>query len=213
MRDMTASSSPARSAGRAYLRIQDDTIEILDAGDYWGKGTEEVTAALKAKHGKDHRTLVIGPAAEKLVKYSIILNDGHHATGRAGFGAIMGSKNLKAIVVKASKKDMEAADRASFESYRKELNKRLVEAVPAAVMHEDGTAANLTGGVYSGDVPVKNWQSNFWEESADALAGSTLSEMYLTKRRRLRLLRHRLQTGGRGQGGTVRHPGGTGAGI
>jgi aldehyde:ferredoxin oxidoreductase len=171
-----------KSAGPAYLSVRDDSVQILDAGDWWGKGTEEVTAALKAKLGKDHRTLVIGPAAENLVKYAIILNDGHHATGRAGFGAIMGSKNLKAIVVKASKKDMEVANRAGVDAFRKELNKRLVEALPAAVMHEDGTAANLTGGVYSGDVPVKNWQSNFWEESADALAGSTLSERYLTKR-------------------------------
>jgi aldehyde:ferredoxin oxidoreductase len=57
-----------KSANPAYLLVRDDSIEIVDAGDYWGKGTEEVTAALKAKLGKDHRTLVIGPAAENLVK-------------------------------------------------------------------------------------------------------------------------------------------------
>ena len=166
----------------SYVLIKDDSMEILDAGEYWGKGAGEVSAALKQKYGKDYRTLTIGPAAENLVKYSIILNEGHHATGRAGFGAIMGSKNLKAIVIKASKKDMAYADKEHFETYRKELNSRIVEALPATVLHEDGTAANLTGGVASGDVPVKNWQSNFWEESSDALAGSTLSELYLTKR-------------------------------
>lgn len=166
----------------SYLLIKDDTIQILDAAEYWGRGTGNVSAALKQKYGKDYRTLVIGPAAENLVKYGIILNDGHHATGRAGFGTIMGSKNLKAIVVKASKKDLEMANKANFETYRKDLNRRIVEALPATVLHEDGTAANLTGGVYSGDVPVKNWQSNFWEEAADALAGSTLSERYLIRR-------------------------------
>jgi aldehyde:ferredoxin oxidoreductase len=171
-----------RASKPSYLLINDGNIQILDAGEYWGKATGEVTKALKLKHGKDHRTLVIGPAAENLVKYTIILNDGHHATGRAGFGAIMGSKNLKAIVIKASMKDMEVADRAAYEAFRKDLNKQIIEALPATVLHADGTAANLTGGVFSGDVPVKNWQSNFWEEAADALAGSALSEMYLTKR-------------------------------
>ncbi|MGZ6192486.1 MAG: aldehyde ferredoxin oxidoreductase C-terminal domain-containing protein, partial [Syntrophales bacterium] len=104
------------------------------------------------------------------------------ATGRAGFGAIMGSKNLKAIVVKASKKDIEVANKAGYEAFRKDLNNRIVEALPATLLHTDGTAANLMGGVSSGDVPVKIWQSNFWEEAAEALSGSTLSEAYLTKR-------------------------------
>ncbi len=166
----------------SYLLIRDGDIRTLDAAEFWGKETGEVTKALKLKHGKDYRTLVIGPAAENLVKYTIILNDGHHATGRAGFGAIMGSKNLKAIVIKASGKDMEVADRAAYEAFRKDLNKKIIEALPATVMHADGTAANLTGGVFSGDVPVKNWTSNFWEEAADALAGSALTEAYLTKR-------------------------------
>jgi aldehyde:ferredoxin oxidoreductase len=171
-----------KASKASYLLIHDGAIQILDAGGYWGKNTGEVTSALKLKHGKDYRTLVIGPAAENLVKYTIILNDGHHATGRAGFGAIMGSKNLKAIVIKASGKGMEVADKAAYEVFRKDLNKQIIEAVPANVLHEDGTAANLTGGVFSGDVPVKNWTSNLWEEAADALAGSALTEAYLTKR-------------------------------
>ncbi|MGD0277474.1 MAG: aldehyde ferredoxin oxidoreductase N-terminal domain-containing protein, partial [Syntrophales bacterium] len=171
-----------KSTSPVYLLIKDDTVQILDAREYWGGGTEEVTAALKGKLGKDYRTLVIGPAAENLVKYSIILNDGHHATGRAGFGAIMGSKNLKAIVVKASKKDMEVANKAGYEAFRKDLNTRIVEALPATVMHENGTAANLVGGMAVGDVPIKNWTSNTWEEASEALTGSTLTEQYLTKR-------------------------------
>ena len=171
-----------KAAGPGFLFIRDDDIRILDASEYWGRGAEEVGAALKERFGKDHRTLVIGPAGEHGVKYANILNDGHHATGRAGFGAIMGSKNLKAIVVKGSRRETDVANRDAFEAFRKDLNQRIIEAVPATVLHADGTAANLTGGVYSGDVPVRNWTSNFWEEAADALAGSTLSEMYLTRR-------------------------------
>ncbi len=171
-----------KSAQPSFFLSGTTQSQVLDASEYWGKGTEEVNAALKKRFGKDHRTLVIGPAAENLVKFTMILNDGHHATGRAGFGALMGSKNLKAIVIKASKKEMEVFNKDAYETFRKDLNTRMVEALPATVLHEDGTAANLMGGVYSGDVPVKNWQSNFWEESAEALGGGTLTELYLTKR-------------------------------
>jgi len=171
-----------KAAGPVCLFIRDDEVLIFGASEYWGGGAEEVGAALKERFGKDYRTLVVGPAGEHGVKYANILNDGHHATGRAGFGAIMGSKNLKAIVVKGSGRDVNIANKDAYEAFRKDLNKRIVEAVPATVLHADGTAANLTGGVYSGDVPVKNWTSNFWEDAADALAGSTLSEMYLTRR-------------------------------
>jgi aldehyde:ferredoxin oxidoreductase len=64
---------------------------------------------------------------------------------------------------------------------RKELNPKIKEALASTVLHENGTAANLEGGVYNGDVPIKNWTSNFWEEMADALTGGTLAETYLTK--------------------------------
>lgn len=171
-----------RAAQPSYLLIEDGKVEILDAMAYWGKGTEKINRVLKDKHGKKARTLVIGPAAENLVKYTIILNDGHHATGRAGFGALMGSKNLKAIVVKATKKEMTLSDPEAFEAMRKDLNTRIKESLAANLLHEDGTAANLIGGMYTGDVPIKNWTSNYWEEAGEALAGGTLTEKYLTRR-------------------------------
>jgi aldehyde:ferredoxin oxidoreductase len=171
-----------RAPKPSILLIVDDKISIEDAAEYWGKGTEEVTKALKSRYGKDYRVLVIGPAAEIGVKFSLILNDGHHATGRAGFGALMGSKNLKAILVKATKKQMTVADPEALEPLRKDLNARIKENLASNVLHEDGTAANLMGGMAAGDVPVKNWTSNFWEEAGDALTGSTLTETYLTRR-------------------------------
>jgi len=171
-----------RAEKPSMLLIEDDRIEILDAGEYWGRETAEVNSALKEKYGKAYRTLVIGPAGENLVKYSIILNEGHHATGRAGFGAVMGSKNLKAIVVKAGKKEMTLADPEKVDELRKELNPKIKEALASEVLHENGTAANLIGGMYAGDVPIRNWTSNFWEEASEDLTGSTLTETYLTKR-------------------------------
>jgi aldehyde:ferredoxin oxidoreductase len=171
-----------KSEKPSLLLIEDDKIELLDAAEYWKNGAADVTQALKERFGNAYRTLVIGPAGENLVKYSVILNEGHHATGRAGFGAVMGSKNLKAIVIKASKKNMELADPEKAEALRKDLNPRIKEALASEVLHENGTAANLIGGMYAGDVPIKNWTSNFWEEAAEDLTGSTLTETYLTKR-------------------------------
>ncbi|MEJ2715966.1 MAG: aldehyde ferredoxin oxidoreductase family protein [Deltaproteobacteria bacterium] len=166
----------------SMLLIEDDQIRAVDATAYWGKGIEEVNRAIKEKYGRAYRSLVIGPAGENLVRYAAILNEAHHAFGRAGFGAVMGSKNLKAIVVRASRKKMEVADPVRYEDLRKELNLKIKESVTSDVLHVNGTAANLEGGVYSGDVPIRNFTSNFWEEMGDALTGSTLTEQYLTKR-------------------------------
>ena len=163
------------------LLLEDDQTLVLDAAEYWGKGIEEATRLIKARYGKSYRTLVIGPAGENLVKYAMILNESHHAFGRAGFGAIMGSKNLKAVVVKAKNRSMSIADPERYEALRKELNVKIKEALASDVMHENGTAANLEGGVHTGDVPIRNFTSNFWEEMGEALTGSTLTERFLTK--------------------------------
>ena len=166
----------------SLLLIEDDHIELADAHAYWGDGVEETDKALKEQYGKKFRTLVIGPAGENRVRYANILNEAHHAFGRAGFGAIMGAKNLKAIIVNGTKRAVEMADRKRFEELRAELNPRIREGLISEVLHDFGTAGSLEGHVYDGDVPIKNWTSNYWEEMAEALTGSTLEEKYLTKR-------------------------------
>ena len=171
-----------KAPGPSMLLLEDDQAHVLDAAEYWGKGIEEVTRLIKARYGRSYRTLVIGPAGENLVKYAMILNEGHHAFGRAGFGAIMGSKNLKAVVVKAKNRTMSIADPERYEALRKELNVKIKEALASDVMHENGTAANLEGGVVTGDVPIRNFTSNFWEEMGEALTGGALTERFLTKR-------------------------------
>jgi aldehyde:ferredoxin oxidoreductase len=166
----------------SLILIEDERIEIQDAGAYWGKGAMQVSSLLKLNFGSGWRTLIIGPAGENLVPFSNIISDGHHATGRAGFGAVMGSKNLKAIMVKARERKYPAAHPEKLEELRKKLQGKIKDSVTATVLGEHGTAANLLGGIYAGDVPIKNWTSNFWEEAGEALTGSTLTEKYLTGR-------------------------------
>lgn len=86
-----------------YLLIEDDRVEIRDARHLWGKTTFEVTALLEEEHhDPDLRVLTIGPAGERLVRFSAVISDYFRAAGRTGLGAVLGSKNLKAIAVRGS---------------------------------------------------------------------------------------------------------------
>ncbi len=165
----------------SYLLIDKGTLTIEDAGSLWGKGIIECTKALHEKYGKKSTSLVIGPAGEKMVPFACILNEAHHAFGRCGMGAIMGSKNLKALVVKPGTGDLSLADPERIKSLIKELTPRIKDYIISQVLHDFGTAGNLEGHMYEGDVPVRNWTSNFNEEMADALTGSTLSDRFLKK--------------------------------
>jgi aldehyde:ferredoxin oxidoreductase len=164
------------------LLLEGEKVVFVDAVEYWRRGIEDVNKALKRRFGRGCRSLIIGPAGENLVKFANILNEGHHAYGRAGFGAVMGSKNLKAIVARARSREMLLADPEGFAGLRKELNAKIKDALASQVIRENGTAANLEGGVYTGDVPIRNFTSNFWEEMAEALTGSALTEKFLTNR-------------------------------
>src|SRR5207247_3534824 len=87
-----------------YLYIKDDTVEIRDAVHLWGLEVMDTEDTLKAEVGERlARVCEIGPAGEKLVKIAGIVNDYKDIAGRAGLGAVMGSKRLKAIVVRGSK--------------------------------------------------------------------------------------------------------------
>jgi len=86
-----------------YLFIHDEDVEIKDASFIWGKSTVETREALKEVHGRNTRVVATGPAGENLVNMAIVFADDDSA-GSAGFGAVMGSKKLKAIAVKGSRK-------------------------------------------------------------------------------------------------------------
>ncbi len=194
-----------RAENPSYLLIDKGSVTIEDAGSLWGKGILECTADLQKAYGKKSTSLVIGPAGENLVPFACILNESHHAFGRCGMGAVMGSKNLKALVVKSGTGDLSVADPERIKSLIKELTPRIKDYLISQVLHDFGTSGNLEGHMYEGDVPVRNWTSNFDEEMAGALTGSTLSEKYPEKNRHLRLLRGRLQEDRADRRRAIRH--------
>jgi len=88
-----------------YLFVDNGNVEILDATDIWGKNVHEVVQIMKDRYGdKDLSVMTIGQAGENLVKYANIMNENDRAAGRGGVGAVAGSKNLKAIVIRGSVK-------------------------------------------------------------------------------------------------------------
>ncbi|MFQ6079706.1 MAG: aldehyde ferredoxin oxidoreductase N-terminal domain-containing protein, partial [Thermodesulfobacteriota bacterium] len=85
-----------------YIAIHDEKVEILDARDIWGKMTFEAQDDLEAKHGRNAGILLIGPAGENMVRFATMISQRGRAGGRPGMGAVMGSKKLKAVVVRGT---------------------------------------------------------------------------------------------------------------
>ena len=142
------------SAKPVYLFINEGKAEILDADDLWGMGVTALEDTLTERHGKDIQICSIGPAGEKMSLTACIMNDKERAAGRSGLGAVMGSKKLKAIVVKGKMKVP-----LFNEERMKELRKKYLKASTGAfeVLNQYGTAGITQGAILSGDGPVKNW--------------------------------------------------------
>ncbi|MDP6510544.1 MAG: aldehyde ferredoxin oxidoreductase N-terminal domain-containing protein, partial [Dehalococcoidia bacterium] len=103
-----------RARRPVYLYINNDRVELRDAGRIWGKGAKEANHAIKAEVGDEELdTACIGPAGENLVTFASITTSGWRSAGRCGGGAVMGSKNLKAIAVKGTK-GIRATDPQAF---------------------------------------------------------------------------------------------------
>jgi aldehyde:ferredoxin oxidoreductase len=109
-----------------YLRVRDEEVELVDAPDLWGKGIEDVGMELVRREGPETGTMVIGTAGENLVRGSLTIVDRANSLGRGGLGAVMGSKNLKAIAVNGSG-DVEVADSKAFFDFAQELRERVYE--------------------------------------------------------------------------------------
>jgi aldehyde:ferredoxin oxidoreductase len=91
-----------KSGKPSYLLIENESVKIMDASELWGKNTFEAQDVLEKKHGRNSGILLIGPAGENLIHISVVMSQRGRAGGRPGMGAVMGSKNLKAVVIKGT---------------------------------------------------------------------------------------------------------------
>ena len=157
-----------------YLHIKDADTEIHSASDMWGMKTDETQERLRKKLGRI-RTACIGPAGEKLVRFAGIVTD-ERLAARCGLGAVMGSKNLKAIAVEGNQR-VELADREGFVALARESSKILGDAMHH--LRDMGTSLYVDVGIMFNDMPIKYFQETEFE--ADGLTAATMKE-FLTGR-------------------------------
>ncbi|MBL7153900.1 MAG: aldehyde ferredoxin oxidoreductase family protein [Phycisphaerae bacterium] len=170
-----------KSEKPCYIYINDETIEIRDARKYWGKLVGETTDQLAKEAGDPKaRILTIGPAGEKMSMLACILNDKFRAAGRSGVGAVMGSKNLKAIVVRGTGKVECAKPGPTKEIIKGILQKIRENDVTAKGLPTYGTSILVNVINETGIYPTDNFQRSYFE-TADKTSGETLAEKYLVK--------------------------------
>ncbi|MFV0379995.1 MAG: aldehyde ferredoxin oxidoreductase family protein [Anaerorhabdus sp.] len=169
-----------KSEKPVYLNINEDKIELLDATKYWGTLSADCDKQLKEVH-KGASVLCISPGGENLSLMACIMNDLDRACGRSGVGAVMGSKNLKAVVVTSSKIKQETNDEDALKVAATKCFEMLKEnGVTGQGLKAYGTAVlvNIINGI--GALPTKNWQLS-QHDRADEISGESLAENYLVK--------------------------------
>lgn len=163
-----------------YLFLDNGKAEIRDASTSWGKTSTETTATLIKELGdKNARIACIGPAGEKLSRMACIMNDNFRAAGRGGVGAVMGSKNLKAIAASGDAK-IGVAYPDRMKAVQADWVKKLAENGIDQALHTYGTAVlvNIINENYI--LPVHNFQSAHFD-NADKVSGETLAKTLLKK--------------------------------
>lgn len=157
-----------------YLYIDDDTVELRDAKDYWGQGAITAETALKKELGVDFQIALVGPGAENLVKYACICHDFGRQAGRAGVGTVMGSKKLKAIAIRGSK-SIPVADVGEFRRVGREMLEFCKNSDAWDVWVRLGTAGVNVPSNEWGSFPTRNFQSGHFEQM-DKMTGEYMRE-------------------------------------
>jgi len=162
-----------------YAWIDDDSVQLLDAQHLKGKSPYETDVAIREDLG-DHyiRVSAIGEAGEKLVRFASIINDEFRAIGRTGMGAVMGSKNLKAVAVRGTN-DVNVADLEGFKEFIKMIHERMKG--PATRKYRTlGTPENVLVLNALAALPTRNFtQATF--EGAEKVSGEYLNERFVAK--------------------------------
>jgi aldehyde:ferredoxin oxidoreductase len=174
-------------SGRAkkpvYLWIDDENVELRDAQNIWGRIVSETEKIIKEEVGdQEVKIAAIGPSGEKLVSFASILNELHRAAGRGGAGAVMGSKNLKAIAVRGSG-GIAIADVKTFIQIVKEANEIIKKHHTTGIhgtLPKYGTAGILNVMNEHGILPTRNFQTGIFEE-AEKISGEKMAETILKR--------------------------------
>jgi aldehyde:ferredoxin oxidoreductase len=167
-----------KSPKPVYLWVHDGDAELKDASHLWGKITGEVETTLREELGDPKIEVAqIGPAGEKLARFASIMNMCNRANGRTGMGAVMGSKNLKAVAVRGHQK-VKTADPAAITRLARLAPKRVQDIADMKGLQDFGTASVLNYQNTSGGLPTRNYTSGTFAQ-AEEISGETMSETIL----------------------------------
>jgi aldehyde:ferredoxin oxidoreductase len=147
-----------RSARPALVVIEDDVVEVRPAGHYWGMTTSAIEAAIRRDVGPAAKALSIGPAGENLVPTACLSTDQYHKAGRGGAGAVMGSKNLKAIVVRGTGA-VTVGDAHAFAAAMERLQHDHLFTEDNLWATEEGTPVLVDAISGAGALPTRNWST------------------------------------------------------
>lgn len=162
-----------------WVWVEDGEVEIRDASHIWGKGVWDTEDILREDCGTpDARILSIGPAGENRVRFAAIMNDRHRAAGRSGVGAVMGSKNLKAIAVKGHG-GVPIADPAAFIDASWRIKKLLKDSPMIGQLYQFGTSMNAAMINSIGALPTRNLRETVFDPMSDRVNGQIQAELRL----------------------------------
>jgi aldehyde:ferredoxin oxidoreductase len=164
-----------------YLWIDDGEVTIMDASHLWGKDSGETQELIRQELGDSRvRVACIGQAGENLVRYACVLNDLKHVNGRSGLGAVMGSKNLKAVAVRGRGKP-EFYDITRLREIARWFSERYKHNGPTINLQKFGTNGQVMGLNLTGTLPTRNFQEGEFEHVSE-IDGEKLSATILRKR-------------------------------
>ena len=162
------------------LMVRDDSIEFFDARDFWGLNSFEVEAKLAESYGKSAGVLCIGQGGESLVKFACVVSQGGRAGGRPGIGAVMGSKNLKAVVFLGSN-ELSAASPDDMKEFGTEALREVLMKPNYAFWKRQGTMSTIEWSQENGVLPTFNYREGVFPE-ADALNGFAMEKIKVSNR-------------------------------
>jgi aldehyde:ferredoxin oxidoreductase len=150
-----------------YILLEDREIRLLDAKDLWGTRVVEAQARIKSRHGPGTVSTVIGPAGENMVRMACIMTGKKNAAGRGGMGAVMGSKNLKAVVARGRGR-IPVAQNDDLRSVRIKLQAYLKDSKIVQVLGRVGTPLLYEVSNRLGAIRTRNSQDNYFEDTLNA---------------------------------------------
>ncbi len=186
-----------RAEKPSYLLFENGEITIQDAVDLWGKRSIETQDRLKERHGGGTVSAVIGPAGEHQVRMAAIMTGKKNTAGRGGMGAVMGSKNLKAVVARGGK-SLEVLQKGALRALRIEQQKYLKDSKIVQVLGKVGTPLLYEVSNRLGTIRTHNSQRNYFEDSLNAEEIEKYSDKMLACTSCVVHCRHRNTLGGEG---------------